>query len=337
MDILHPLAVLDWTDCCPLSVEASKSKCIFLDGRICVGGGATLSEYPDRAKLFVSTPDLSSWITVTTPVQEYSLSTYRSQLVLIGGIESSTRQITNKLYSADSIGKVTAKSCVKDTVMLDWQLSLPPMPTVRFSAGAVNTGSPEYLIVAGGVGSDFEMLDTVEVLVGEQWATVRPFPVKCHQMKGICHSGRVYFLVNKLYTHYEEVDVGFSSDIKSLLLGCSPWTKFHMPLSCACAVSFGEQFVAFGARALYAYSEFTRGYVYVASFPLELFSVGNSVVLPTGELVVLPGGYRKRRGQERVVKASLKSMKLQCCSCDPVHYITHKLLPLKPIISVPSG
>ena len=74
--------------------------------------------------------NIHSW----SPIHFAALTTYHSQLVLIGGQEKSTRRVTN-------------------TVLVwqegEWHPSLPPMTVARCNASAVNSG--DLIIVAGGL------------------------------------------------------------------------------------------------------------------------------------------------------------------------------------------
>lgn len=134
------------------------------------------------SKLLVLSPDISSWnVIATLPwVTEFALSTYHSKLVLVGGKEQSVfSKCTNKLWaSGDGI---------------NWQPSLPPMPTKRFSPVAVNTGDPEYLVVAGGVVPFSHMIaDVAEVWLGKEWATLQPLPLRYHNIAHTLHNGNLF-------------------------------------------------------------------------------------------------------------------------------------------------
>lgn len=320
MDILHPLAELSWVECGELPAERIK-QCVFLDGKIFVAAPLVQSEAPDHAKLFVSSTDaaISRWSTVITPVQEYALSTYHSQLVLVGGIETSNKRVTNKLYS---LGTADGG---------DWQESLLPMPTGRFSASAVNTENPEYLVVAGGVGKDFQMTATVEVLAREQWMTVQPLPVRCYKMNCALNHGKLYILVKEFLADTKEESTGYVCEVKSLQYSSrSLWTKFHVPLPSANITSFGEHLVTFGGLkmhvfdpVIFALSHFTNSYINAGSLPPKSAG-GCPMILSTGELMVLSGGNTTNQKRDlAIIKGSLKSKlssflwdKLYCRSCD---------------------
>ena len=88
-----------------------------------------------------------SWDMLDTPTQWYTLTSYNSQLVLVGGMDPNTGTATNQLWVLDEQRK--------------WTQPLPPMTIERYQASAVNGG---HLIVAGGERhSHVGPLDKVEV------------------------------------------------------------------------------------------------------------------------------------------------------------------------------
>ena len=135
-----------------------------LNQQLYVGGGFLFSSSNSKRKLFVASLNSSSWSwrTLSTPVYWYALTHFRSEIVLAGGCyDRDTNELhddrdTNVLLSSSSGSGWSRKSY------------LPSMPTRRHSATALNFGSPESLIVAGGNSS------AVEVLVNGQWSTIQP-------------------------------------------------------------------------------------------------------------------------------------------------------------------
>ena len=121
----------------------------------------------------------------TLDIIQHALTTYRSKLVLVGGRTYSDLTACRELWTSED--------------GISWQPSLLPMPTCRYGVAAISTGSPEYLIVAGGYGNDNQPVDNVEVLlVEEQWVTVESLPYYPHgfYMPGI-HNGNVYLVSNR--------------------------------------------------------------------------------------------------------------------------------------------
>ncbi len=132
----------------------------------------------DYRTLHIST-DLHSWTTTRAPYDWSSLTTYQSKFVLVGGQHPFTRKPANFLLTS--------------TTGLDWQPSLRAMPTRRSWSSSVSGGSPEVLVVAGGLGSHGKLLDVVEVLLNDHWTTADSLPSSCLNMRSTFHEGNFYF------------------------------------------------------------------------------------------------------------------------------------------------
>ncbi len=132
----------------------------------------------DDLTLHIST-DLHSWTTTHAPYRWSSLTTYQSKFVLVGGRHPSTIEPTNSLLTSNT-GQ-------------DWKPSLRAMPTPRFYSSSVSGGSPEVLVVAGGIGSYRKLLDVVEVLLNDHWTTADSLPSSCWDMRSTFHEGNFYF------------------------------------------------------------------------------------------------------------------------------------------------
>ena len=107
--------------------------------------------------------ELKNLSTLTPPPDVYrqaTLTTYQSQLVLVGG-ENSRGEKTNKLWASDDGN--------------NWHQSLPPVLRCRSGYGltAVSCASPGCLIVSGGEENSSPC--TMEVLVEGEWLFV-PLP-----------------------------------------------------------------------------------------------------------------------------------------------------------------
>ena len=103
-----------------------------------------------------------SWNIHSWPPTHYAaLTTYHSQLVLIGGEEIGTGRVTNRVF-------VWQEG--------EWHPSLPPMTVARCSASAVSSGN--LIIVAGGVTSPDSLTvsstDVVELFNGHSWMMAQP-------------------------------------------------------------------------------------------------------------------------------------------------------------------
>ena len=129
-------------------------------------------------KLFVSS-DLRKWTTIDLQYFSTSLTVYQSKFVLVGG-HYHTLEPTNIVLTS--------------TTGLQWEPSLPPMPTKRYRTTSVSTRSPEVLVVAGGVGVRSYILNVVEVFKNDQWTTANPLPAHFYKVHSTFHDGNLYFI-----------------------------------------------------------------------------------------------------------------------------------------------
>ncbi len=93
----------------------------------------------------------------------YTLVVHDSELLLVGGREYTTKEITNKVFT------------MRDGRFVE---TLPPLKKIRNSPSAVSSGSA--LVVAGGGGtSGVRDLSSVEVFKDGQWTTAPSLTTKC--------------------------------------------------------------------------------------------------------------------------------------------------------------
>ena len=199
--------------------------------------------------------------------------------VAVGGRHLLTTYVcTNLLFTSDT--------------GLQWQPSLPPMPTKRYHTSSVHTRSPEVLVVAGGSGSGGKVLNVVELLLGDQWSTVDPLPAPCTEMHSTLHDGNLYFMGGG-----GQGDTVYTCSCTSLISICGTntttdrpiWRQFREPGVFTAAVSYSAHLVSIDGRCnIKAYSSVSQSWV-------EATSTGDrsdgyiyyvaAAVLPTGELV----------------------------------------------------
>ena len=228
--------------------------------------------------LHISSTDLHSWTTTILPYQHMSLTTYQSMFVAVGGCHPSTDEPTDLLFTSDT--------------RLQWQPSLPPMPTKRSYTSSVSTRSPEVLVVAGGRGSGGRELDVVELLLVDQWSTVDPLPAPCRDMHSTLHDGNLYFMGG-----WEQGDTVYTCSCTSLISSCGNntttdrplWRQFKAPDNYTAAVSYSSRLVNIDPRcSIRAYSSVSQSWVKATSRGDSSHQYIGSVtaaVLPTGELV----------------------------------------------------
>ena len=252
VDILHPLATLEWEKCWKVSLpeedEALSAKCVVMGEKIYMSTHISLYE----------STNLKSWTKLPQPLpaSHGTLTTYHSQLVLVGGTHSNTTSATNKLWSLSEAGV--------------WQESLPPMPTERCRPGVLSVTDPECLIVIGG-SHKYEQIDSlftgyisianqkkvqsIEVLIGDQWF-VAEHPPSDYLEGGVVHNGMLYVHERHRTGHI------FSCDLQSLIASCRhpdadrplKWTEISEirdPISNI--LSFGQQLVMVCNDSIFAH------------------------------------------------------------------------------------
>ncbi len=90
------------------------------------------------------------------------------------------------------------------------------MPTPLSWPSSVSGGSPEVLVVAGGIGSHSEDLDVVEVLLNDHWTTADSLPSSCYNMRSTFHEGNFYFTGG-----YGKIEILFICTLESLISSAS--------------------------------------------------------------------------------------------------------------------
>ena len=298
IDILHPLATLHWKQGPRLPIDGLfGAECVFVNNRLYMGSGIIFPEgrLRNNKQLFVFSANLDLLSESTTPTTEYALTTYNSQPMLVGGRLSSTFKLSNKLW-------------VRNERKGIWNPSLlPPMPTARRYSSAINTGSTECIVVAGGF-VDTGPVDVVEVLIGRQWSTLKPLPEPCGGMISTLHDG-------KWYLSHQDRDNIFCCNLKSLLSGYEQsndvWSTINDVLSYRTA-SFGQQLIitlegSEPSKSILALSPLTQSWVHVGGMPEEIVDFSTIVTIPSTRELVVIGEVYEDKDKNNVFLASLKS------------------------------
>ena len=264
-DILHPLATIQWETCWQLMVNGyiDAASAVVLDDKLYLGVCAMVLEF---------SADLAAWkVLPLTPVSEFTVSTYDSELVLVGGFVGEWPNIitSNKLWVYDNDA---------------WHCSLPPMPTCRYDPVVVNTGTPEYLVVAGGY--RYDPIKVVEVLMEGQWVSCAP--LYSHPRDGCIQNGNLYFSCHNSMVYCQ---------LESLVKACVQpdgvsdtgglWNCLHVPHAyCTYVgmVGYGKFLTCQTSSGdLHALSPDTESWVHVG----RLDTGGRLMTLCTGELAVI--------------------------------------------------
>ena len=298
VDILHPFASLEWRECRAPPVNVRSAHVVWLKDKVYVGGGVTLGSYRDGTRLYIYTPTTDTWDTpIDTPVYGFALTTYHSQLVLVGGLEyisENKGKRTNKLWTLIKHGQ--------------WQKVLPSMPKLLLTVSAVSHG--DHLLV---ISSDYPNVNKVHVYNGHHWASAQHPPHWLSSIKSTVFNGHWYLMGGYMFQSQETTV--YSASLDSLIANCQPsetsqpssiWTRLiNVPtVNCYPAV-FGNRLIAVGeglspTTSVCAYSSFTQSWVHVGgtSDPSS-DAVPCAIVLPSNELMVVIG--------QRTFKATLKS------------------------------
>ena len=231
--------------------------------------------------VYISSTDLHSWTLTELPYRVMSLTIYQSKFVAVGGQNLFTLEATNTILTS--------------TTGRQWEPSLPPMPTKRCDTSSVSTTSPEVLVVAGGKGSDKEVLNIVEVLMTDQWISIDPLPAPGCGMDSTVHEGNLYFMTrgdtpNTITTCSCTSLISSCTDSSSTSSTDSPlWSQFQAPGGWQSMVSYSSQLVIIDGRGTArGYSSTTQSWV-EASIAGDRHSEFDyytaSTVHPTGEIL----------------------------------------------------
>ena len=274
------------------------AQAVLMKDMLYVGGGLTQKKLKeDEAKLYVYTPTSGNWgKAIDTPTYWFALVVYRSQLVLVGGREydNSSRPgpHTNTLWTLNELNSL-------------WQETsqLPPMITKRHSASAVSHA--DCLLVAGGhYGSETatlqeeDALQDVEVFNGQQWATTQPLPKPCWHMKSTTFRGKWYLIGG--YGQENEV---YCTSLDSLIASCRSDSSQEIMCTwkqlpeishrwASPIVLPGNKLITIGGEdtaAVLSYSFQTKKWSSMGGLPANIVSNACTIILPTGEVMVIGG------------------------------------------------
>lgn len=324
VDFTHPLTSLEWKES-EMPVGVYNSQAVVLGSKVYIGGGS-MSPGPSSI-LLVYDFTKDSWEKLDTPTEWYALTTYHSQLVLIGGVDPNTRNIadpvtrkasttnhdtgkvnivdpTTNLDNADTTADTRRATTMNDDRatnqlwVLDeqhhWTQPLPPMAIKRLQASAVSVG--DHLIVAGGQGVG--PLDAVEVYDGHQWREAQSLPIAQSWMKSVLHEGKWY--LDGGAQAEEDCKIYYTS-LESLIATThsegdkqsSVWKELPgSPLLWSTPAVFKNQLISvagYYSSAIHAYFPSNMSaWVHVGDLPVACYSTC-TLVLPTGELLVIGG------------------------------------------------
>ena len=282
-DILHPLTSIQWREACRLPVKMSNAQSVLMGHNVIVGGGWTSGDSTADTTVYIYDISRDYWgIHSIAPTYRSALTTYRSQLVLAGGLEVASGSETNSV-------------CV--FMNGEWCPSIPAMTVARYGASAVSRG--QHLIVAGG-GSTSSIAggytDIVEVFDGRSWSTAQShLPQRCWDMKSIVYND-VWYVYGGLGQGREVYSAPLQSIVESTRdTQSTVWTKLpQTPYHNSSIALFGQQLLTIGGgmlsltSAVHAFSPHSQSWPLVGDLPVAIHSTC-SLTLPNGELMTLGG------------------------------------------------
>ena len=286
------------------------TQAVWLGDKLYVGGGWTSGSVRDNAKLYIYTPTTDTWSEIDTPVYDSALITYHSQLVLVGGMEYVGKgrlgSVTNKLWTLTGHDQ--------------WRETIPPMTTKHRSALAMEFA--DHILVAGGADNECRTIDIVEVYNGHHWTKAQCLPKPSYDLKSTVLDGHWYLVGGR--GQGKEV---YYASLDSLVASCQPsekplpsvWKRLpDAPHDHSNTAVFGNRLIAVGgflpSSSIHAYSPHTQSWVHVGDMPIELDSTC-TVVLPTGELMVIGGVGSTYMEESCVYKTSLNGNDNYCLHC----------------------
>ena len=263
-------------------MDIGDADAVWLNDKVYIGGGATSESFRYAARLYIYTPATDTWTTLDTPVCWFGLTTYHSQLVLVGGREyvgpNVLGEATNKLWTLSEDSQ--------------WQEILPPMPTPCTNTSAVSHGD-HLLVIANGIPNE------VYVYNGHHWASAQHPPQQLNSVKSTVFNGHLYLM--GIILHESQKTCVYSASLDSLLASCQPsemsqpsslWKRLtDVPSEWCCPAVFGNRLVAVeGSSSLYAYLSLTgtQAWKYMGDTPpIPIYSPPCAVPLPFNELMIV--------------------------------------------------
>ena len=204
--------------------------------------------------------DLTSWSELSLPldydVRYSALTTYQSQLILLGG-RKSRKEFTNKVWASDD-GH-------------NWQQSFPPMSRCRCWPLAVSCANPECLIVVGGDSTDI----TMEIFFRGEWMSVQDLPEALRSyscIEGIIHNGslHLYYLYEQgIHYCWVESLLAGATQVGWRSIKCPPHCYYHINYSFSrfSLFSFEQQLLATNEELIFFYSPNMQSWVHLSDNP----------------------------------------------------------------------
>lgn len=243
--------------------------------------GVSESGVPNQAVYFCPVRNLTRWVRLPPDAPQYYCASaiIQDELVLIGGISTSSGKCTGALSSYDHKAQV-------------WVQRLPPLPSVRSSAAAFVCG--DYLIVIGGQNEEGEALGLIEVLhiPTRTWEVAARLPEKIAG-QSVALSGDIVYLVggsngpNCLQSVY-------TASVRKIIASCRHFSLFSSveksnkfwkkladcPFTKMVATCNGDQLLALGGNEVTKTSDHAAELIWLYEPELNIWTPVQSMPSP---------------------------------------------------------
>lgn len=238
--------------CLPVGLQGSTLRVHQFSDQLCVCGGLTADDIPNKALHYCPTRNLTSWKRAQSDVPQYFSASVilQEELMLISGVSAVDGKLTGALSSYNFSSHV-------------WVQRYPPLPVPRSSTSAFIYR--DYLVVIGGQNEKGEVVRMVNVLhlPSQIWesASYLPIPV-AGASTVVCEN--VIYLVGGIGQSACIQSVQ-CADVRKLLSSChrfslisgirselsNVWKQLHdCPFTKMTATCSGNQLLAFGGEQL---------------------------------------------------------------------------------------
>jgi len=273
-----------WRPCKQLPVGMRDAQTVFLNGKVYVGGGITEGSVQADCTVYAYDFFDDAWDPLpTSPVSLAALVAWRGLLLLVGGIDASTGDCSNKIWTFDE----ESQSWINPPISC--------MQTARSCATAVVYRN--RIIVLGG--QDAEKCSISSVLIydeiRQQWLEAEQLPTTCSPLKSATNGEDLYLV--------DQEKAMFCTSLESLVESTinrpkrRVWTVFpSTPLKFPSIQMFRTFLLCVGGwdgdeycSSIYSYIPETHSWTKVDEIPIPCHSTSTVVFLEKHVLVV--GGW----------------------------------------------
>ena len=270
------------------NLMADGIQAVVIGSDVYVGGGVG----SNAETVMVYSLQTGTWRTLPPYESKYfGMAVVNNQLVLVGGVSTSIRQVTNVLGLWDERSQT-------------WTHPFPAMPTARWSLSVISC--QKWLVTAGGndeIGSYSNKVELLDTLSG-QWYEGSPLPKVCSDMSSAI-SGNMWYLsrgctsMAKSNKHVFGVclDVLISQAVSQSAGTASPPTPSPWQTLPELLVTYSTALIIRGSllsvggwysSTIHLYQPSRRSWIKVGDLPTQREQCA-CIVLPSGEIFVAGG------------------------------------------------